>query len=95
MQATGRRGDPDADNSKKRCASDAPRPECELEEETGYRADRLEWVPLSSLSELIAQGRFCNSGSLVALLRLLNAERLGHCPADAGGQVTDAAPLAG
>jgi len=34
-------------------------------------ADRLEWVPLSSVSELISTGKIWNSGSLVALLRLL------------------------
>jgi hypothetical protein len=33
--------------------------------------DRLEWVPLASVLELISAGKIWNSGSLVALLRLL------------------------
>jgi 8-oxo-dGTP pyrophosphatase MutT (NUDIX family) len=34
-------------------------------------SDRLEWVPLSSVSGLIADWKIWNSGSLVALLRLM------------------------
>ena len=33
--------------------------------------ERMEWVPLSSVLELIDAGEIWNSGSLVALLRLM------------------------
>jgi 8-oxo-dGDP phosphatase len=38
-------------------------------------SDRLEWVPLSSASDLITAGKIWNSVSLVALLRLLVPDR--------------------
>jgi 8-oxo-dGTP pyrophosphatase MutT (NUDIX family) len=37
--------------------------------------ERMEWVPLSSVPGLIAAGGIWNSGTLVALLRLLTANR--------------------
>jgi 8-oxo-dGTP pyrophosphatase MutT (NUDIX family) len=37
--------------------------------------DRMEWVPLSSVPGLIASGEIWNSGTLVALLRLLMPDR--------------------
>jgi hypothetical protein len=33
--------------------------------------ERMEWVPLSSVSQLIDAGEIWNSGTLVALLQLL------------------------
>jgi 8-oxo-dGTP pyrophosphatase MutT (NUDIX family) len=36
--------------------------------------DRMEWVPLSSVSALIASGEIWNSGTLVALMRLLTLD---------------------
>jgi 8-oxo-dGDP phosphatase len=34
-------------------------------------ADRIEWVPLASVPELIKQGQIWNSGVLIGLLGLL------------------------
>jgi hypothetical protein len=34
-------------------------------------ADRIEWVPLASVPELIASGQIWNSGVLIGLLSLL------------------------
>jgi 8-oxo-dGTP pyrophosphatase MutT (NUDIX family) len=36
--------------------------------------ERMEWVPLSSVSQLIDTGEIWNSGTLVALLRLLTTK---------------------
>jgi 8-oxo-dGDP phosphatase len=36
--------------------------------------ERMEWVPLSSVPQLIDTGEIWNSGSLVALLRLLTQQ---------------------
>lgn len=41
-------------------------------------ADRMEWVPLSSVSRLIAAGEIWNSGTLVALMRLLTMDGSHH-----------------
>lgn len=38
-------------------------------------SDRLEWVPLSTIPDLIAKGDIWNAGTLVALLHLLASRR--------------------
>jgi len=36
--------------------------------------ERMEWVPLTSVSGLISAGKIWNSGTLVALMRLLTMD---------------------
>jgi 8-oxo-dGTP pyrophosphatase MutT (NUDIX family) len=38
-------------------------------------ADRIEWVPLASVPELVASGKIWNSGVLIGLLGLLAQKR--------------------
>jgi len=41
----------------------------------GNEIERMEWVPLASVPGLIDAGEIWNSGSLVALMRLMLPER--------------------
>ena len=41
----------------------------------GNEIERMEWVPLASVPGLIDAGEIWNSGSLVALMRLMMPER--------------------
>ena len=50
-------------------------PEKVAEPTEANEIERMEWVPLASVPGLIAAGEIWNSGSLVALLRLLAADR--------------------
>ncbi len=56
-------------------------------------ADRIEWVPLASVPELIGSGKIWNSGVLIGLLGAAGSAALGGL-ADSAGEVVDAAALA-